>query len=132
MAVASHPLIIRYVSQHGLQDAMRPDGRATILVDDKYRIHLLGARNGWLAISSRLCSLPPPGVVRDRFLANIGSHAAGMLSRQPSTCVIDPEEDALWLQEMVRPDADAGEVDEAVGHFANALSFWTHVVRRAA
>ena len=110
---------------------MRPDGRATLLVDDKYRIHLRGASNGWLAISSRLCPLPPPGMERDRFLVRIGGHAAGMLSRQASTCVVDPDDDALWLQQMVRPDAGAGDVDEAVGRFANALSFWMHVVRRA-
>lgn len=132
MAEASHPLITRYVALHGIQDAVRSDGRATILVDDKYRIHLRGARNGWLVMSSRLCPLPPPGVARDRFLVHIGTHAAGMLSQQPSTCVIDPDEDALWLQEMIRPDAGAGDVDEAVGRFANALSFWIQVVRRAA
>ncbi len=55
-----------------------------------------------------------------------------MPSGHPSACVVDPDEEALWLQQMVRPDAGAIEVDEAVGDFANALSFWTGAVRRAA
>src|SRR5690606_4340314 len=132
MSVPSHPLIAQYVARHGIPDAVRSDGRATLVIDDKYRVHLAGARNGWLAVSARLCALPPAGVARDDFLVALGRHAAGMLSRQPSACVVDPAEDALWLQRMVRPDADAVSVDEAVGGFANALSFWSGAVRRAA
>ena len=132
MTVPSHSLIADYAARHGLSGGVRADGRLTILIDDKYRVHLLGARNGWLAISARLCSLPPGGLARERFLAEIGRKAAGMLSNQASACVIDPDEDALWLQQMVRGDVDAVAVDEAVGQFANALSFWTGAVRRAA
>ncbi len=132
MNVPSHPLIADYAARHGIPDGVRADGRLTVLIDDKYRVHLQGARNGWLAISARLCTLPPDGLGRERFFAEIGRQAAGMLSRQPSACVVDPDEDALWLQRMVRPDTDAVGVDEAVGGFANALSFWTVAARRAA
>ncbi|WP_368643814.1 CesT family type III secretion system chaperone [Castellaniella ginsengisoli] len=132
MTVPSHPLIADYAARHGIADGVRTDGRLTIRIDDKYRVHLLGARNGWLAISARLCSLPPDGLGRERFFAEIGRQATGMLRSQSSTCVVDPGEDALWLQQMVRPDTDAVGLDEAVGDFANALSFWTHAVRRAA
>jgi len=132
MALASHPLIAGYAARHGIHDGVRSDGRLTLVIDDKYRVHLLGARNGWLVISARLRALPPAGLAREQFFADIGRHAAGMLSRQPSACVVDPDEDSLWLQQMVRPDTDAVRLDEAVGQFANALSFWVGVVRRAA
>lgn len=132
MTVSPHPLVADYAARHGIPDAVRADGRLTAWIDDKYRVHLLGARNGWLAISARLCPLPPVGMARERFLTEIGRRAAGMLSRQPSACVIDPDEEALWLQQMVRPDADAQRLDEAVGRFANALSFWTIAARWAA
>lgn len=132
MAIPSHPLIAQYVARHGIPEVVRSDGRATVVIDDRYRVHMLGTHNGWMALSARLCALPQPGVARDRFLADIGRQAAGMLSSQPSACVVDPKEEALWLQQMVRPDADAVGVDEAVGDFANALSFWTGAVRRAA
>ncbi|KAB0614669.1 CesT family type III secretion system chaperone [Castellaniella defragrans] len=132
MNVPSHPLIADYAARHGMADGVRADGRLTVLIDDKYRVHLRGARNGWLAISARLRTLPPAGLARDRFFDEIGRQAAGMLSRYPSACVVDPDEDALWLQQMVRPDTEAAGVDEAVGRFANALSFWTGTARRAA
>ncbi len=132
MTVPSHPLIADYAARHDISDGVRADGRLTIRIDEKYRVHLLGARNGWLAISARLCSLPPDGPGRERFFAEIGRHATGMLSSHPSTCVVDPAQDALWLQQMVRPDTDAVGLDEAVGDFANALSFWIGAVRRAA
>ncbi len=56
MAVPSHPLITDYMARHGIPDGVRADGRLTVRIDDKYRVHLLGARNGWLALSARLCS----------------------------------------------------------------------------
>lgn len=132
MSVSLHPLIARYVERHDLAQAVRADGRATLVIDDKYRVHLSGASNGWLAITSRLCGLPPAGAARDNFLAALGRQAAGRLSRQPSACVVDPAEESLLLQQMVRPDTDPVGVDEAVGSFANALSFWQGAVRRAA
>ncbi|MGB3277086.1 MAG: CesT family type III secretion system chaperone [Castellaniella sp.] len=132
MTVPSHPLIADYAARHGIADGVRADGRLTIRIDDKYRVHLLGARNGWLAISARLCALPPGSLERERLFAEIGRQAAGMLSNHPSACVVDPDEDAVWLQQMVRPDMDAVGMDEAVGDFANALAFWTSAVRRAA
>ena len=132
MTLPVHPLVADYAARHGIPDGVRSDGRLTVLIDDKYRVHLRGARNGWLTISARLCTLPPAGLARDRLLAEIGRQAAGMLSRHASACVVDPDEEALWLQQMVRPDTDAVGVDEAVGDFANALSFWMGAARRAA
>ncbi|MBV7485190.1 hypothetical protein [Bordetella sp. BOR01] len=132
MTAAPHPLISRYVARHDIAGALRADGRATLVVDDKYRMHLAAARNGWLAISSRLCALPPEGMGRDAFLETLGLQAEGMLAGHASACVIDPAADALWLQQMLRPDSTDIQLDEAVGQFANALSFWTGAVRRAA
>jgi hypothetical protein len=132
MSATPHPLISRYVARHGIPEAVRSDGRATLVIDDKYRVHLAGSRNGWVAVSARLCDLPPAGLARERFLAELGRQAAGMLSKQASACVVDPAEEALWLQQMVRPDSAEIEMDEAVGQFANALSFWAGAARRAA
>lgn len=132
MSVAPHPLVSRYVARHGIPDAVRADGRATVVIDDRYRVHLLAARNGWLALSARLCGLPAAGLQRENFLAGLARQATGMLSGHASGCAIDPAEEALWLQQMLRPDTTDIEVDEALGQFANALSFWTGAVRRAA
>ncbi|HEX7747921.1 MAG TPA: hypothetical protein VF445_04135 [Bordetella sp.] len=132
MSVSVPPLISRYAARHGVADAVRADGRAILVIDDKYRVRFAPARNGWVALSARLCALPPAGAARENFLAGLGRQAVGMLDKYASGCTIDPDEEALWLEQMLRPDAVDTEVDEAVGQFANALSFWTSAVRRAA
>ena len=59
MPVSVSPLISRYAARHGVADAVRDDGRAIVVIDDKYRIRLAPARDGWVALSARLCPLPP-------------------------------------------------------------------------
>ena len=130
--MSSHPLIKQYLARHGVPEAARSDGRATVLIDEKYRVHFTSTRQGWLAITARLCGLPPAGAERDEFFLTVGRNASGMLARQHSGCVVDPAGEALWLQHVLLPEADALGMDEAVGSFANALSFWSGVLQRAA
>lgn len=133
MDAPNHPLIASYADRHGLPaGSVRPDGRLTLVVDERYRIHMHAAPGGWLALSARLCDLPAPGMARDALLVNVGKMAAGMLEGHASTCTVDPREEALWLQQCLRPDAAATDLDEAVAQLANALSFWQGAVRRAA
>ncbi|MFJ3463688.1 CesT family type III secretion system chaperone [Achromobacter spanius] len=127
-----HPLIAAYVSRHGLPLPNRADGRFTVVVDDTFRVHLHAAPNGWLAITSRLCTMPEPGAARDELVREIGRLAAGMLSRHAAACVVDPQGRTLWLQQTLSPDSSPLALDEAVGAFANALSFWAGAVRRLA
>ncbi|MDQ8034822.1 MAG: CesT family type III secretion system chaperone [Bordetella sp.] len=132
MNTATHPLIQRYVQRHQLPDAVRADGRATLLIDERFRVHLTPAPQGWLALNARLLGLPAAGRERDDLLGEVGQFAAGMLAGHASTLVVDPAEEAIGLQQMIRPDASDLDVDEAVGQFANALSFWQAVARRYA
>ena len=132
MTVTPHPLVARYAQRHGLTRALRADGRATFVIDGKYRVHLAGARNSWAAIHARLRDLPPDALARERLLAELGKLAAGLLTRQAAACVIDPAGQSLWLQQMVRPDSAEADVDEAMGQFVNALALWLGAARRAA
>lgn len=127
-----HPLVSAYVSRHGLPLPSRADGRLTVVVDDTFRIHLHAAPNGWLAMTSRLCGLPEQSAARDDLVREIGKLAAGMLSRHAAACVVDPQGRTLWLQQTLSPDSSPLALDEAVGAFANALSFWAGAVRRLA
>lgn len=128
-----HPLISSYVSRHALSaDSVREDGRLTLVVDDRYRVHLQSSGQGWLALSARLCSLPEAGVERDGLLLSLGRQTMAVLNRYSSSCVIDEGEQNVLLQQLVRSDSSATDVDEAVGQFINALSFWTNVVQQAA
>ena len=72
MSVSVPPLISRYAARHGVADAVRADGRAILVIDDKYRVRFAPARNGWVALSARLYALPPAGAARENFLAGLG------------------------------------------------------------
>jgi hypothetical protein len=132
MTATPHPLVARYAQRRGLAHALRADGRATFVIDGKYRVHLSGAPNGWAAIYARLRDLPPDALARERLLTELGKLAAGLLTRHAAACVIDPAAQSLWLQQMVRPDCGEVEMDEAVGQFINALALWSSAARRAA
>lgn len=133
MSTPQHPLLLRYLARTGIgEQALRADGRATIVIDDRYRVHLQPDSAGWLSLMSRIVALPAAGIARDRLLLEMGRLAAGMLSAHASGCVIDEKEEAVWLQQSIRPDSSDVDVDEAIGQFANALSFWTRAAGRLA
>ncbi len=132
MNATPHPLISAYAARHGLEPSHRADGRVTVVVDDTYRVHLQPGRDGWLAMSARLCALPAKNAGRDELVQEIGRLAAGMLVRHAAACVVDPQGRALWLQQSLRPGSSELALDEAMGAFANALSFWAGAVRRLA
>ncbi|CAB3666639.1 MAG: CesT family type III secretion system chaperone [Achromobacter pulmonis] len=132
MNASQHPLISAYAARHGLPPSTRADGRLTVVIDQAYRVHLQPARDGWLALSARLCPLPAGQAERDALVIELGKLAAGMLSRHAACCVVDPQDRALWLQQTLQPASGDLALDEAVGAFANALSFWAGAVRRLA
>jgi len=122
--------LTRYLARHHLEDAVRGDGRATLMIDDRWRIHMHDTDDGCVTVTARLCALPAAGNERDAWLDMLGRDAVGMMGAHASGCVIDAREESLWLQQMVWPDGDDAMLDEAVGQFANALSYWTAAVRR--
>lgn len=132
MNAPQHPLIAAYAARHGLAPSTRADGRITVVIDDTYRVHLQPGRDGWLAMTARLCTLPAGDADRDRLVTEIGKLAAGMLARHAAACVVDPQGRALWLQQSLQPGSGELALDEAMGAFANALSFWAGAARRLA
>ena len=80
MNAPQHPLIAAYAARHGLAPSTRADDRITVVIDDTYRVHLQPVRDGWLAMSARLCALPAGDADRDRLVTEIGKLAAGMLA----------------------------------------------------
>ena len=131
MTQRMHPLIADYAARHGIVAPEPFRGRMTVVVDEIYRIHLQETQAGQCALLSRLASMPPAGGDRDAWLLTMGRLAVATLSSLPAACVIDSRETALWLQQIVT--AGGGDaVDEAMGQFVNALSFWTGALRRLA
>lgn len=133
MHTTIHPLISSYMTRHALPgDSVGEDGRLTVIIDDRYRVHLQTSAQNWLALSTRLCALPAAGAERDTLLLLLGRQTMGVLNQYDSSCVIDKSEKNVLLQQLVRPDSKVEDVEEAMGQFANALSFWLNVVRQAA
>ena len=126
-----HPLIADYVARHGIAVPEPYRGRITVVVDEAYRIHMQATETGRLVLLSRLATLPPASAARDAWLLQVGKLAVGTLSGYPAACAIDPRETALWLQQTVT-SGGGDVVDEAMGQFVNALSFWVGALARLA
>ncbi|MVW70469.1 type III secretion system chaperone [Bordetella sp. 15P40C-2] len=131
MNQSMHPVIADYVARHGITVPEPFRGRVTVVVDERYRVHLQAAGENAVAMICRLASLPAGGATRDQWLLNVGKLALGTVSMCPASCVIDPNEKALWLQHILTP-GEGISLDESMGQFVNALSFWTGALPRQA
>lgn len=129
MSQMMHPLISDYVTRHGISVPEPFRGRVTVVVDDQYRVHMQATPKGRLMLLARLASLPPAGASRDDWLTQVGKLAVGALSAYPAACAVDPRGMALWLQQALT-QSDGLSLDEAMGQFVNALSFWTGALAR--
>lgn len=122
-------LIADYVARHGINVPTPYSGRLTVVVDERYRVHMHTVGHDAVVLLCRLASLPPSGPVRDAWLMKAGTLAIGTLSSYAAACVVDPRELALWLQQIVQPDCGPS-MDESLGQFVNALSFWAGALPR--
>lgn len=127
--ILMHPLIADYVARHGITVPQPFSGRVTVVVDDKYRVHIQVTPKGRLALLTRLATMPPPGGARDDWVLQVGKLAIGTLSAYPAACVVDPRETALWLQQVL-PSSGEVSVEESMEQFVNALSFWAGALSR--
>lgn len=129
MSHTMHPLIAAYVARHGIEVPQPFLGRVTVMVDDRYRVHIQATSQGAVVLLARLATLPAEGAGRDQWLQQVGKLALGTLSAYPAACVVDPRETALWLQQVL---THAGEtsLEESMGQFVNALSFWVGALSR--
>lgn len=125
-----HPMIADYVARHGIDVPVPFSGRLTVVVDERYRVHMESVAEGTVVLLSRLATLPPSGAVRDEWLLQVGMLALGTLSKYCAACVVDARETALWLQQIVRT-TDSISLDESMGQFVNALSFWARALPRS-
>ena len=125
----THPLIVDYATRHRITLPGQPFNRLTVIVDEKYRVHLHSASDGTVVLSSKLTHLPPPGSQRNTLLEALGRIATGTLMESSASCAVDHRETALWLQQMV-PQGSVVRMDDVVGRFVNDLSFWTSAIKR--
>lgn len=122
-------LLAAYASQYGLATPGRGSSAAPVdmTVDGTYRLRLRALPQGGVAISSRLRSLPEPGLARDELLLGAARMACGTLRAHTTACVVDDRERALWLQQTCAA-ASNQDIDDAVGSFVNSLAFWSKAI----
>ncbi len=130
MTVALHPTVKAFAQKHGLgAAAVRSDGRLTLTLDRKYRVHLQGAPHNRVALTAQLMALPAasqdakPAQALERLLKT----GAGMLQQHAATLCLDPRQQALLLQQQLPADADVAALEKGVAQFTNALAFWSKV-----
>ena len=124
----AHPAVKAFMARQGMtaQD-LRTDGRLTLTIDEKYRVHLHTASHNRVALTAKLMSLDGrrTGAVDDA-LARLTSLAAGKLQRHGSSLCLDERQHTLMLQQTLPANADAKEVEAALADFATVLPFWTN------
>lgn len=124
---STHPAIQAYAARHGVNaDAIRSDGRLTLSVDKRYRVHLRTLPDRRIALTARLLDLS--GAARtDDILARLSGLATGMLRAHASTLCVDERDQALLLQELLDAQTDAAQLETTMADFLNALAFWSRV-----
>lgn len=124
---APHAVVRAFMTRNGVDERqLRSDGRLTLTVENRYRVHLQSAPLNRVAISAQVLELTGrlEQAATERLLETLMNRAAGMLQRHPSTLSIDPRTEVLLLQRTLSGDTDARELEQELGEFVSALAFW--------
>ncbi len=131
-SLAALPPVVRaFVQTHRIPpDAIRSEGRLVLTLDQRWRVHVLPAPQQRVALQAELASVPQvPDRRTDDALLRLCRTAAALLKEHASTLCIDARRQALVLQQMMPQASDVGTLEDALGDFVNALSFWSRLCR---
>lgn len=125
------PTVRAFVDRHRIpHDAMRGEGRVVLTVDQRWRIHLLPGPHHRVVLQAQLLGMPEPLDRRaTELLQRLCKAAAGLLQEHASTLCLDPQRQALVLQQTLAAGADLPALEEALADFTNALAFWSDLCR---
>lgn len=125
------PVIQQWAERHGLALVPRAhDGRVTVTIDGRHRVHLASAADQRVLIEARVADLPDEAAARERLLSDVLAHATARLRDDPAALVGDEHGAALLLQRSVAADGGADALDAAMTAFINSLVFWRHHLAR--
>lgn len=110
----------------GRQD-LRADGRLTLAIDSRYRVHLHPAADQGILISAQVKDLAGhyQASGTEAALLRLMALATGLMTQYASGLSLDRQRQALVLQHRLRSDVDATGIENALGEFVNALAFWS-------
>ena len=127
------PVVQALMASKGIpMSSLKSDGRLTLTVDQKYRVHLISLAGRSLVISAQVMSLwgKMNESATSEFLQTLMTMAAGMLKDHSSTLCIDETQQSLLLQQTPAPDIDLATLETELAGFVNALGFWTKACQR--
>jgi len=116
-----------FMAQRGLTaSALRSDGRLTMVIDNRFRIHLRPVSSGRLTLTANVMSLPiePGSAASQKVVERMMNFGAGMLRDYASTLCLDKVAGMLQLQQSLSGDLTGVELGAEIGEFTNALHFW--------
>lgn len=127
-----HPAVQTFMQMQGLPaDSLRSDGRLTVMVDQRYRVHLSPAADGRVVLHAEVAPLDPgaPRGAHAQLIERLMKLAQGLLKGHASGLHLSRFGDALGLQQWLPADVSAPQVREAMASFVNDLSFWVRAVK---
>lgn len=129
---AAHPAIAAYASAQGMDSsAFRADGRLTLRVDGRYRVHLRRVANGRICASSRLLDLDDRGAAAtEELLLRLCALSAGLLRDHAAGLCIDETDQSLQLQLQLPASTTLQQLELEMEGYLNALEFWTRACAR--
>ena len=132
-----HPALLAYAIRHRIaaNDPPRSDGRLTVRVDGRWRVHLTGTVEGRtlsrIVLSARLLDLTGQLHQRstDELLVRLATLAAGRLKSDASGLSLDQKNQTLLLIEALPASSDLEAVETGLADFVNTLVFWGRAIQ---
>lgn len=125
-----HRALQEFMCRRGIAvTSLGSDGRLSLNIDSKYRIHLRPISANLLALQAKVTSLQRrDGLAADDVLLRLMRLGSGVLQEHACTfCFEKPGQD-LILQEVLDANTGGGEgLEAAIADFVNVLEFWTRV-----
>lgn len=134
-----HPVLAEYAARHRIAPPSPPrtDGRLTLRIDNRWRVHMAGKMEGRspgpIVLSARLLDLGESKrsqAATDDLLVRLASLAAGRLKGHASSLSLDSASQALLLMEVLPASSDLQAVQNGLAEFVNALAFWSQAIER--
>jgi hypothetical protein len=123
----AHSSIQQFMARQGIEKtALRSDGRLSLTIDEKYRIHLRPASDGRLALQAKVAELPGAEGSRaaEEAIERLLNLSAGMLREHASTLSLEPHGHTVQLQSLLAAETRGAQLEAEIAEFTNALDFW--------
>ncbi len=127
-----HASVQEFMARRGIAStAVRNDGRLSLTIDEKYRIHLRPASDGRLALQAKVADLPDAENIRaaDEVIERLLNRSAGMLREHASTLCLEPQGQTVQLQMLLAADTRSEQLEAEIAAFTNALDFWVRTIK---